>query len=179
MNSICIFCGANPGLNPDFQKQAFSLADELVARDITLVYGGSSIGLMGTLADRALEKGGRVIGVIPDQLVKLEAAHIGLTEQNVVSSMTERKEVMMTISDAFIAMPGGFGTLDELFEALTNAQLSLHNKPVGVLNVNGYFDKLLAFLDHAEAQGLLAPANRRRLRTGNTPAELLEHLNRP
>ena len=176
MNSICIFCGANPGLDPDFEQQALNLADELVARNITLVYGGSSIGLMGILADRALEKGGRVVGVIPEQLVKREAAHNGLTEQNIVQTMTERKEVMMNLSDAFIAMPGGYGTLDELFEALTNAQLSLHNKPVGLLNVNGYFDHLLAFLDHAETQSLLAPDNRRLLRAGNTPVELLERL---
>ena len=173
MKKICIFCGANPGLDPDFQKQALKLADVMAEQNIGMVFGGSKVGLMGIIADRMLEHNGEAVGVIPDHLIEAEIAHTGLTELHKVSTMSERKQTMLDMSDAFIALPGGFGTLDELFETLTNAQLSLHNKPVGILNVNGYFDNLLAFLDQAVTQGLLKNHNRQLLKVGNTPEELL------
>ncbi|MCL6269202.1 TIGR00730 family Rossman fold protein [Sansalvadorimonas sp. 2012CJ34-2] len=176
MRRICIFCGANPGLDPEFQQQALNLADAMAARKIGLVYGGSSTGLMGVIADRALEHNSEVIGIMPTNLVDTEIAHTGLTELMEVSSMSDRKQAMQETADAFVALPGGYGTLDELFEALTNAQLHLHSKPVGILNVNGYFDSLLTFLDQAEQQGLLKSYNRRLLKVGTTPEELLENL---
>ena len=176
MHRICIFCGANPGLDPDFQQQALGLADAMTERNIAMVYGGSNTGLMGVIADRALEHGGEVIGVMPKNLIHSEIAHTGLTKLHKVSTMSDRKQTMMELSDAFIALPGGFGTLDELFEALTNAQLQLHNKPVGILNVNGYYDNLLVFLNHAVKQRLLKEFNRQLLKVGSNPRELLDSL---
>ena len=152
------------------------LADELVAHNIGLIYGGSSTGLMGAIADRTLTGGGHVAGVIPRGILASEVTHTGLTELHIVDSMNARKEAMMEQADGFIALPGGFGTLDELFETLTNAQLHLHKKPVGLLNTNGYYDALLTFLDHAEKQGLLASANRRLLTAAETPQKLLNQL---
>ncbi|WP_281647235.1 TIGR00730 family Rossman fold protein [Parendozoicomonas sp. Alg238-R29] len=176
MQSVCVFCGARPGNDPDILNSTLQLADTLVAHNKALVYGGSSTGLMGTLADRVLEGGGKVIGIIPNTIVDMEIAHMSLTEQHIVADMASRKNKMMDIADACIALPGGFGTLDELFEALTNAQLRLHSKPVGILNVNGYYDSLINFLDHACSIGLLAPQNRQLLHIGNTPEELLNSL---
>ena len=176
LKTVCVYCGARPGNDPEVIKSTLELADQLVKHKLTLVYGGSSTGLMGTLADRVLEGGGQVIGVIPEHIVDMEIAHTGLTEQIVVDSMTIRKNKMLELSDAYIALPGGYGTLDELFETLTNAQLNLHTKPVGVLNVNGYYDSLITFLDHACSQGLLAEHNRKLLKTGNTANELLNML---
>ena len=176
VQSVCVFCGARPGNDPDILSNTLALADQLAKHNITLVYGGSCVGLMGTLADRVLESGGKVIGVIPNAILEMEIAHTGLTEQHIVDSMATRKNKMMELADAYIALPGGFGTLDELFEVLTNAQLNLHNKPVSLLNVNGYYDSLLTFLDHATSQGLLAERNRKLLKAGNTPGELLEQL---
>ncbi|MTI15013.1 TIGR00730 family Rossman fold protein [Sansalvadorimonas verongulae] len=176
LRTVCVFCGARPGSDPEILNSTLKLADELVKHNLTLVYGGSSTGLMGLLADRVLEGGGKVIGVIPTHIVDMEIAHTGLTEQHIVDSMATRKSRMMELSDAYIALPGGYGTLDELFETLTNAQLNLHSKPVGVLNVNGYYDSLVTFLDHACSQGLLAEGNRKLLQTGNTPSTLLTKL---
>ena len=176
MKKICIFCGARPGSDSDITLHTQRLAKQLAIRHMTLIYGGGSTGLMGTLADGVLANGGKVIGVIPEKLIEMEVAHTGLTEQHIVGNMSNRKDMMIELADAYIALPGGFGTLDELFEVLTNAQLKLHNKPVGLVNVNGYFDHLLAFLDHASKQGLLAQENRDKLIVADSPEALLDKL---
>jgi uncharacterized protein (TIGR00730 family) len=163
MRRICVYCGSNRGARPDYAAAAAELARILVSRGLELVYGGSSKGIMGVLADGVLELGGKVHGVIPRQLVAKEAAHSSLTRQHVVDSMHERKTMMASLADGFIAMPGGFGTLEELIEIVTWAQLRFHDKPCGLLNVRGYFDHLLRHLDHAEAEGFLRPENRRML----------------
>jgi uncharacterized protein (TIGR00730 family) len=152
------------------------LASVLVERNLTLVYGGSRVGLMGTLADSVLEAGGEVIGVIPDRLFSKETPHNGLTELRVVRSMHERKQVMSDLSDGFLALPGGVGTLEELTEIYTWGQLGLHRKPCGLLNVEGYFDHLIRFLDHAVREGFLKPVHRERLLVGEDPKILLDEL---
>jgi uncharacterized protein (TIGR00730 family) len=163
MRRICVYCGSNTGARPDYAEAARGLAAVLVQHGLELVYGGSSKGVMGVLADKVLELGGQVHGVIPRQLVDKEVAHSHLTRQHVVGSMHERKTMMASLADGFIAMPGGFGTLEELIEILTWAQLRFHDKPCGMLNVRGYFDHLLLYLDHAEAEGFLRRENRRML----------------
>jgi uncharacterized protein (TIGR00730 family) len=155
LTTICVFCGSSDGGRPEYGKAAGALGEAVAARDLTLVYGGSNIGMMRRLADAALEAGGRVIGVIPEQLVEWERAHRGLTELHVVASMHERKALMVRLSDAFIALPGGVGTLDEFFEVLTWAQLGLHQKPCALLNVEGYFDSLLEMFERARRDGFL------------------------
>ena len=144
---ICVFCGSSSGLRPAYAAAAGSLARHLAANRITVVYGGSKVGLMGILADAALAVGGEVIGVIPDSLIEKEVAHARLSDLRVVKSMHERKALMAELSDAFIALPGGFGTLEEFCEVLTWAQLGLHRKPCGILNIEGYYDRLLALFD--------------------------------
>lgn len=173
---VCVFCGSSPGAWENFSAAAVELGRHLAAAGLGLVYGGARVGLMGRLADSALAAGGEVVGVIPRALVDLEVAHDGLTELRVVASMHERKALMADLSDAFIALPGGLGTLDELFEILTWAQLGLHHKPIGLLDVGGYFGPLLAFLDGAVQARFLAPAHRRMLLVGENPAELLEQF---
>jgi uncharacterized protein (TIGR00730 family) len=173
---ICVFCGSNPGARQAYTKAAASLATVLVERGIGIVYGGSNVGLMGTLADTALKAGGEVIGVIPQALVEKEVAHRGLSRLHVVSTMHERKALMAELAGGFIALPGGFGTLDELCEILTWAQLGIHSKPCGALNVEGYFNKLLSFLDHAVAEQLLKPAHRGILISDTQPASLLDRM---
>jgi uncharacterized protein (TIGR00730 family) len=173
MRRICVYCGSNPGVRPDYAAAAGELARVLVSRELELVYGGSSKGIMGVLADAVLELGGKVNGVIPRQLVAKEAAHSGLTRQHVVDSMHERKTMMASLADGFIAMPGGFGTLEELIEIVTWAQLRFHDKPCGLLNVRNYFGHLLRYLDHAEAEGFLRPENRRMLLVAADPDALL------
>ena len=163
MRRICVYCGSNSGGHEDYNAAAKNLASELVRRDYELVYGGASNGTMGILADTVLDQGGKVHGVIPQLLEEKEVAHQGLTELHIVASMHERKSTMAELSQGFIALPGGFGTLEELIEILTWGQLRFHDKPCGVINVRGYFDKLLAFLDHAEAEGFLRPENRQML----------------
>ncbi len=158
--SVCVFCGSTPGSDRRFADAAQRLGSLLAEQGVTLVYGGGSMGLMGIVADAALARSGKVIGVIPRALVDKEKAHPRLTELRVVKTMHERKAAMADVSDGFVAMPGGFGTLDELFEALSWSQLGIHAKPCGVLNVAGYFDHLLKFLDHATENGLLRPASR-------------------
>ncbi|MDD1633959.1 MAG: TIGR00730 family Rossman fold protein, partial [Methylococcaceae bacterium] len=148
INSICIYCGSSPGRLDAYASAAFSLAESLVSRNIRLVYGGASIGIMGMVADQVLKLGGQVIGVIPKALAHKEVAHHHLTELHVTQSMHERKMLMAELSDGFIALPGGIGTLEELFEIWTWAQLGFHNKPCGLLNVEGYYDSLIGFLDH-------------------------------
>ncbi|CAM3435686.1 TIGR00730 family Rossman fold protein [Parendozoicomonas haliclonae] len=176
MKKICVFLGAKPGTDPAIQQAALDLADELVKQNKTLVYGGSSTGLMGVLANRVLEQDGEVIGIIPEKLVQMEVAHQGLTKLIHVESMSSRKDELMAEADGFIALPGGMGTLDELFEALTGAQLRLHKKPVGLLNINGYYDHLLAFLKHASSKGLISPEHLELLIVAETPADLLARM---
>ncbi|MFC0445558.1 TIGR00730 family Rossman fold protein [Pseudidiomarina halophila] len=173
LSTICVYCGANPGFSPVFKDAAIALADTLAAAGITLVYGGSSVGLMGTIADRMLTLGGQAIGVIPQALVDKELAHHGLTELHVVSSMHARKAKMAELADGFIAMPGGMGTLEELFEMLTWAQLGLHQKSCAVLNVDGYYNSLLNFLENATSQGFIRAEHRHLLISHDEPKQLL------
>ena len=149
MKRICVYCGSSPGKLPEYRDAARSLGHELAARGIGLVYGGASIGVMGTVADAVLEKGGEAFGVIPYVLAAREVAHTGLNELFVVNSMHERKSKMAEMSDGFIALPGGWGTIEEIFEMLTWAQLGLHEKPCGLLNISTYYDHLFTFLEHA------------------------------
>lgn len=176
MQRICVYCGSNKGVHTKFQDAAAELADALVDRDLELVYGGASKGLMGIIADRVLARGGLVHGVIPQQLVDKEVAHQGLTKQHVVGSMHERKMLMAALSDGFIAMPGGFGTLEEIIEIVTWGQLQFHDKPCGLLNIEGYFEDLLRFLDHARNEGFVRPANRRMLLDDSSVHGLLEQF---
>lgn len=156
MRRVCLFAGANQGNDPEFLTAARSLGTTLGQRGVGLVYGGTSIGLMGACADAALAAGGEVQGVLPRVLTSREIAHKGITELRIVHSLAERKAVMFALSDAFVALPGGFGTLDELFEAITQRQLGLSTAPIGLLNVHGYFDGLLRFLEQGASQGLVA-----------------------
>jgi uncharacterized protein (TIGR00730 family) len=157
---ICIFCGASSSLDPDVEKEARSLMLDFKNKNIQLIYGGAAIGVMGTLANELMAQGGSVVGVIPQHLMNKEVAHGGLTELHVVKDMHERKQLMYHLSDAFLVLPGGMGTLDELFEIVTWRQLGLHGKPVAILNINQYFDHLLTFLDHAVHQGLIKQSDR-------------------
>lgn len=176
MRAIAVFCGSSAGVDPAYTDVARKLGELLAQQNITLVYGGAQVGLMGSVADAALAAGGRVIGVIPRMLMTRELGHPGLTELRVVETMAERKQVMMDLSDAFIALPGGIGTLDELFEVWTTMQLGQHSKPCGVLNVQSYFDQLLGFLEHAVAQGFLREQHRQQLKLNEDPAALLRQL---
>lgn len=166
------------GGRPIYADAARALADELVRQDLELVYGGAAKGIMGVIADRVLELGGKVHGVIPKMLQDKEIAHDGLTELHVVPSMHQRKMVMAALSDGFIAMPGGFGTLEEIIEIVTWGQLQIHDKPCALFNVDGYFDFLLSYLDHAVEEGFLRVENRRMLLSGDDAAGLLVQLDR-
>ncbi len=176
MLSFCVFCGSNEGRNPAFASAARELGRAMAERNITLVYGGGNIGLMGILADTVLTGGGRVIGVIPGFLAEREVAHAGLTDMIVVDSMHERKARMAELSDAFIALPGGLGTLEELFEVWTWRQLGLHAKPCGLLNVSGFFDGLTAFLQHAVDERMLKAEHRAIPGVECEPRVLLDRL---
>ena len=176
MKRVCVFCGSNPGVREDYRNSAQALARALAGRGLGLVYGGGNVGLMGMLADSMLQAGGEVIGVIPRSLVAKEVAHHGVTELRIVDTMHERKALMNDLSDAFIALPGGFGTLDELFEILTWSQLGIHGKPSGLLNVAGYYDRLLAMLDHAVAERFLRPAHRELVIADSDVDALLQRL---
>jgi uncharacterized protein (TIGR00730 family) len=173
---ICVFCGASSGLDPAHAAAAREAAREIVGRRFGVVYGGGRTGLMGTLADATLDLGGEVIGVIPRRLVDREVAHAGVTRLDLVDTLHERKARMSELSVAFIALPGGLGTLEELAEVLSWAQLELHDKPVGLLNVGGYFDLLVDFLDHAVDEGFLRPEHRALLVVDADPARLLERI---
>ncbi|MCR2745614.1 TIGR00730 family Rossman fold protein [Limnobacter parvus] len=173
MKNICVYCGSSPGNQPTYAEGAKSLARALVENNFGLVYGGSNLGLMGVVAEEVLALGGRAIGIIPETLVSKELAHPALTELFVTRNMHERKAMMAEMSDGFIALPGGLGTFEELFEILTWGQLSFHNKPVGVLNVNGYYDGLLSFLDHASAEAFIRPQHRSMLMATSCASELL------
>jgi uncharacterized protein (TIGR00730 family) len=174
MNRICVFTGSSPGLLPEYKTAAIELGNELASRKYELVYGGAKVGLMGVIADAVLSCGGRVTGVIPADLASKEIAHQGLSELKIVASMHERKLVMSELSSAIVALPGGLGTLEELFEMLTWGQLGIHKKPCGILNVHGYFDQLLAFLDHAESQRFIASEHRNMLLSQSDPRALLD-----
>ncbi len=173
---ICVFCGSNHGARSAYNGAAQQLGKALVSQGVGLVYGGGSIGLMTVVADAVLEEKGEVIGVIPHALSSKEFAHDGLTELHLVSSMHERKATMAELSDAFIAMPGGFGTLDEFFEIVTWAQLGLHTKPIGLLNVEGYFDLLLKFVDYMQQERFISAEHRQLIITSHDPEELLSAL---
>ena len=178
MQRICVYCGSSSGGHNGYSDAARELAAVLVHHDLELVYGGSSVGTMGTLADAVLELGGKVHGVIPQMLEDKEIAHNGLTELHVVTSMHARKSMMEALADGFIAMPGGFGTIEEIIEVLTWGQLRFHSKPCGLLNVRGYFDQLLAFFDHTQAEGFLRPENRSMLLSDTDPAGLIQQFQR-
>ena len=172
--NICVFTGSHHGVRPQYAEAARQLGATLVERGYGLVYGGGNVGLMAVVADTVLERGGRVIGVIPDMLVSKEIAHLGLTELRVVNSMHERKALMADLSDGFIALPGGVGTMEELFEVLSWSQLGIHSKPCGLLNATNYYDYLVKFLDYAVHQGFLKVKDRSLLLVEETPAALLD-----
>ncbi|WP_039786584.1 TIGR00730 family Rossman fold protein [Actinoalloteichus spitiensis] len=173
---ICVFCGSSRGRGERYVEAARALGELLAARDIGLVYGGASVGTMGAVADATIAAGGSVTGVIPTQLVDREIAHPGLTDLRVVSDMHERKAMMAELSDGFIALPGGAGTLEELFEVWTWAQIGLHAKPLGLLDVGGYYQPLRRFVDHMVSEEFLAPVFRDMLLVGSEPAELLDRF---
>jgi uncharacterized protein (TIGR00730 family) len=173
LRRICVYCGSNAGNDPAHRAAAHDLGAFLARSGIGLVYGGGNVGLMGAVADGALSQNGEVIGVIPKSLMEKELGHGGVTELHVVTSMHERKQMMVDLSDGFIALPGGFGTLDELFETLTWLQLSFHDKPVGLLNVGGFFDGLIEFIDHMSRSGFLKPEHARCVLVENDPNQLL------
>jgi uncharacterized protein (TIGR00730 family) len=173
---VCVFSGSSPGADVAYRAAAVDLGHRLAERGIELVYGGASVGLMGAVADAAIEGGGHVIGVIPQSLVDHEIAHAGLGDLRVVDSMHERKALMAELSDAFVALPGGVGTLEELFEVYTWNQLGLHAKPLGLFNVRGYFDGLARFLDHAVAERFVTPKHRAMLLVGEDLGALLDGL---
>lgn len=176
MKSIAVYCGSSPGHDAIYCDSATELGQEMVCRGIGLVYGGASIGVMGRIADAVLHGGGQVTGVIPDALADLEIAHAGLSELLVVKSMHERKALMAERADGFIALPGGLGTMEELFEVLTWAQLGMHGKPCGILNVNGYYDNLVSLLDSMVQQGFVKPTHREMLLVESQVTDLLDRM---
>ncbi len=176
MQRVCVFCGSSKGARPVYAHTAHDMGKALVRRNLGLVYGGGCIGLMGSIADAVLEGGGEVIGIIPQGLVTREVAHHGITKLVIVHSMHERKAKMAELSDGFVAMPGGYGTFEEFCEIITWAQLGLHRKPCGILNVEGYYDPLLALFDRAVAEGFVHPTNRRLVIQETDPDRLLDLL---
>ncbi len=176
MKRICVFTGSSPGARPEYAAVARSLGAQLAARHFTLVYGGANVGLMGVLADSVLAAGGKVVGVIPEGLLAREVAHQGISELRLVSSMHQRKSTMAGLSDGVIALPGGLGTLEEFFEMLTWGQLGLHSKPCGLLNVQGYFDKLLDFLDHGVNERFVTREHRQMVIAESDPLALLDRM---
>ena len=178
MERLCVFSGSSPGAHPDYARAARELGHALAADGVGLVYGGASVGLMGAVADAALAAGGEVIGVIPQALVDREIAHPGLSELRVVSSMHERKALMADLADGFAALPGGMGTLEELFEVYTWTQLGLHSKPLGLLDVRDYFGQLVAFLDHTVAERFMTAEHRELLVVERRAVALLEAFKR-
>jgi uncharacterized protein (TIGR00730 family) len=174
--AVCVFCGSSTGNRPEYAEVARRLGTAMARQGLTLVYGAGHVGLMGILADAALAAGGRVVGMIPRALVDRELAHKGLSELHIVESMHARKALMAKHADAFLALPGGFGTLDELFEILTWAQLGIHAKPIGLINVADYFEPLLHWIDSAVEEGLLREKHRAMLLVGDEPEEMLERV---
>ena len=176
IRNLCVYCGSSPGRVPAYADAARALAAVLVERGIGLVYGGASVGIMGLIADAVLARGGRAVGVIPEALVAKEVAHHGLTELHVTRNMHERKAAMADLSDAFVALPGGIGTLEEIFEIWTWAQLGFHAKPCGLLNAGGYYDDLARFLDHTVAEEFVRGPHRAMLLVEREPAALLDRF---
>ena len=173
MRSVCVFCGSSPGGDPAYMAAAQAIGGEIARRGLMLVYGGAKVGLMGAVADAALAAGGKVVGVLPKALMIKEIGHTGLSQLEVVGSMHERKARMAELSDGFVALPGGAGTLEEIFEIWTWGQRGFHGKPAGVLNVAGHYDKLAAFLDHTVDQAFVKPVHRQMLNFHDDPAALL------
>jgi uncharacterized protein (TIGR00730 family) len=176
MKSVAVYCGSSSGNKKEYTQQAQEMGRELARRGLTLVYGGGCVGLMGTIADAVLAEGGKVIGVIPSFLADKELAHQGCTELHVVETMHQRKLLMADLAEGFVAMPGGFGTLEELFEVLTWGQLGLHGKPVGLLNTLGFYDALLGLLDHMSAEAFLRIENRQQVLQHASAAALLDAM---
>ncbi len=176
MKKICVFCGSSMGFDEIYRLKALELADYFIDKGHTLIYGGANVGLMKVIADRMLEAGSEVIGVMPQYLVDKEVSHQGLTKLHIVESMAERKNLLIQISDAFIAMPGGFGTLDELAEVLVLDQLQIISKPLGLYNVNGYFDKLLQFIELGVTEGFIREEHRKNAFSHANPKELCKML---
>src|ERR1700733_5724297 len=176
VTSLCVYCGSSPGNHPEYTEQARAFGAEMARRDIALGYGGGKVGLMGTVADAVLAAGGKVIGVIPRQLVEREVAHPGLTEMHVVETMHQRKTRMYELSDAFFALPGGFGTMDEMFEMLTWAQLGLHTYPCGFLDVRSYYAPLRTMMDHMVSEGVVRPEQRESVWFGDSAEQLFDWM---
>lgn len=176
MKSICVYCGSSPGNQAHHAQAARAMAGELVREGIALVYGGGRVGLMGIIADEMLRLGGEVTGVIPDALMKREVGHVALTQLHVVRDMHERKAMMASLSDGFIALPGGFGTMEELFETITWSQLGLHEKPVGVLNTAGFYDGLMRFVSQMQTEGFLRAEHAQLMLCDADPATLLQKM---
>lgn len=176
LKRIAVFCGSNPGNDPAYAEAAIALADVMAAANIELVYGAGSVGLMGIIADRMLEHNKQVIGVIPQHLMDMEVGHTGISDLRVVDTMHERKMEMAKLADAFIALPGGIGTLEEIIEVFTWNQLGIHQKPCGFLNVKNYYDSLFQFLDHAVATQFLKPVHRESLLIEESPSLLIEQM---
>jgi len=174
--SVCVFCGSAPGARASYSVAAKQLGTELALHGMTMVYGGGRLGLMGIIADAVLQAGGRVIGVIPRMLIERELAHPGLTRQHVVNTMHERKTLMAELSDAFVGLPGGMGTFDELVEIVTWAQLGLHAKPMVLANIDGYFQTLYAMLDNAVAEGFVTPVSRARWCNADSVTSVMQIL---
>jgi uncharacterized protein (TIGR00730 family) len=176
INRVCVFCGSSPGVRPDYARAAVGLGQALVARGVGLVYGGGRVGLMGELARSVLAAGGSVTGVIPRQLADRELAFNEVSDLRVVGSMHERKALMAELADGFVALPGGWGTVEEFFEALTWAQLGIHRKPCGLLDVGGYYRPLAVFLDHAVEEGFVGPESRTMLLVDSDAGRLLQRF---
>jgi len=178
MKKICVYCGSSSGKSPEYLESTSVLAKEMVKRNIGLVYGGANVGIMGQIANTMLANGGDVTGVIPQALVDKEVGHFGLTELKIVGSMHERKAIMADLSDGFIALPGGLGTLEELFEVLTWSQLGFHHKPCALLNIKQYYESLSVFLDHAVEEEFVKPIHREMLLLASDPSQLLDAMER-
>jgi hypothetical protein len=178
LKAVCVFCGSREGSRPAYAEAARRTGREIARRGLGLVYGGGRVGLMGTVANAALEEDGEVVGVITEALISKEIAHAGLTKLHVVGSMHERKMLMADLSDGFVTLPGGYGTLEEFFEVLSWAQLSIHEKPCGLLDVNGFWDPLSTLFDHAVTEGFVNPNHRSLALTEGDPSVLLERMER-
>jgi uncharacterized protein (TIGR00730 family) len=178
LKRVCVFCGSSFGGNPAYVNAARNLGEAIAKRNICLVYGGARVGLMGEIASTVMRAKGEAIGVIPKDLVDKEVAHGGLTELRIVGSMHERKSLMAELSDGFIALPGGFGTIEEIFEVITWAQLSFHDKPCGFLNINGYYDHLIKFLDHSVEENFIVPEHRAMILIDDDPNSLLDKFSK-
>jgi len=176
MRRICVFCGSSYGAKKEYKHMAVKLGTSLASQNIDLIYGGGNVGLMGILADSVINNGGHVIGVIPKHLADKEVAHRGISDLRIVNTMHERKALMEKLCDAFITLPGGFGTLEEIFEAITWAQLNLHSKPCGFLNIKGFYDQLFEFIDHVINEEFICKEYRSIIQVDSNPEKLIEKL---